>query len=210
MFLPILLFNVLLVLSESAPWQQKKAALVPKEDDVPLSKCRDGREGIQIEDVKKRDLSAGDKLGIAMFLALVMEKCPYEVLPFIEHCNAELSKDDMYFCLLNGFLVLFDVDEDKCAEKREFPGSQFPGSQFPGSQFPGSQFPAEEFHGAQFPVAQGLALHPIDNHHHVGIWSALPVDELCAESEPKCRQINSFELAALTPGRCMDSNANAR
>uniref|UniRef100_A0A183CGH3 Uncharacterized protein n=1 Tax=Globodera pallida TaxID=36090 RepID=A0A183CGH3_GLOPA len=47
MFFPILLFNFLLILSEGAPpWQQKMKA----------TKCRDGREGTQMEEAK-RDIS---------------------------------------------------------------------------------------------------------------------------------------------------------
>uniref|UniRef100_A0A914HQE2 Uncharacterized protein n=1 Tax=Globodera rostochiensis TaxID=31243 RepID=A0A914HQE2_GLORO len=114
MFLPILLFNVLLVLSESAPWQQKKASFVIKDDE--MFKCRDGREGIQIEDAK--DLNMWERILIALIIEEAMEKCPNELLPFIEHCNAD-GKYDESFCILIGLLVRIDADEDKCAEKSE-------------------------------------------------------------------------------------------
>uniref|UniRef100_A0A914HP48 B30.2/SPRY domain-containing protein n=1 Tax=Globodera rostochiensis TaxID=31243 RepID=A0A914HP48_GLORO len=117
MFLPILLFNVLLVLSDGAPWQQKKASFVLK-DDQP-SECRDGREGIQIEDLKKRDLNGWKRILIALIINQVGQNCPNEVLPIIEHCNADVSKDDILFCIWKGLLVHVDADENNCAENRE-------------------------------------------------------------------------------------------
>uniref|UniRef100_A0A183CBG9 Saposin B-type domain-containing protein n=1 Tax=Globodera pallida TaxID=36090 RepID=A0A183CBG9_GLOPA len=112
MFFPILLFNVLLILSEGAPpWQQKMT-----------NKCRDGREGVQMEEAK-RDISqynGSDVIEIAIYIGLVAFTCPDEIVPIVEYCKAKSdgkSKLKTLFCVWNGLLIIIDADADKCAER---------------------------------------------------------------------------------------------
>ncbi|KAI3420948.1 hypothetical protein GPALN_014575 [Globodera pallida] len=116
MFLPILLFNVLLVLSDGAPWQQKKASVVVVPTDFQSPKCRDGRDGIQIEDAK-RDFNGLMMLASVVVLEAMDKFCPYELSPFVRHCKT--TADDKLFCMWKGFLIRVDADADKCVEKRE-------------------------------------------------------------------------------------------
>uniref|UniRef100_A0A914I3J0 Uncharacterized protein n=1 Tax=Globodera rostochiensis TaxID=31243 RepID=A0A914I3J0_GLORO len=117
MFLPILLFNVLLVLSDGAPWQQNKKY-----------KCRDGRDGAQIEDAM-RNLLKYDALLKFFFRqprpitvdTQIMKSCPNGIT-ILEHCDA--NNDELYtlyefYCVYHGFLILADADADKCIDTKE-------------------------------------------------------------------------------------------
>uniref|UniRef100_A0A914HUI9 BTB domain-containing protein n=1 Tax=Globodera rostochiensis TaxID=31243 RepID=A0A914HUI9_GLORO len=114
MFFPILLFNVLLILSEGALWQQKEK----------LTKCHDGREGIQMEQAK-RDILEYNPFELIIIAILVEEwamKCPDEIMPIIEYCdvgNGKIFTVDELHCVLNGLLAFIDADADKCIETKE-------------------------------------------------------------------------------------------
>uniref|UniRef100_A0A183BWV8 EF-hand domain-containing protein n=1 Tax=Globodera pallida TaxID=36090 RepID=A0A183BWV8_GLOPA len=114
MFYPMLIFNVLLILSEGAPWQQKKKP----------TKCRDGREGTQMEDAK-RDILKYNGLELIIIAKLVEEfamNCPDEIMTIFEHCdvgNDKIFTVDEFHCGLNGLFDFVDADADKCIETKE-------------------------------------------------------------------------------------------
>ncbi|KAI3410332.1 hypothetical protein GPALN_004433 [Globodera pallida] len=85
------------------------------------NKCRDGREGVQMEDAKRADYDVSELILIGIYVELVASTCPDEIVPIVEYCNAKNIKFsfDSLFCVWNGLLIIIDADADKCAEVRE-------------------------------------------------------------------------------------------